>query len=155
MPSTISKISEIINSYPQFIFKEAIDFSWIPNKKIIYYNSTDKQALSLLIHEVSHALLEHNQHASDIDLIRIEQEAWTFAQNLAKQFNISITDEIIQLNLDTYRDWIHKRSICPKCRSTGFQIKATTYKCPACDNKWLVNQAKDHRLIRKNIKSAH
>lgn len=152
MPSTISIISSIISQYPQFIFQESDTFKWSPNENTIYYKSSDKNSVTLLIHELAHALMGHETYNSDIQLLSIERKAWDGAIELAKQFNCSISDEIIESNLDTYRNWLHERSTCPKCTATGMQIKKNTYSCLACSNQWKVNLAKNCGLKRRNIK---
>jgi len=154
MPSTTSKISEIIDNYSQFSFEKADTFSWQPSDNTIYYNPNDSNVLILLLHEVSHALMGHKQYSSDIGLLKIEQETWARTVELANSLDVTVCMDDIQLNLDTYRDWMHERSKCPSCKSTGVQIKLNTYECPACNNRWKVNQAKECRLKRQNIKNA-
>lgn len=151
MPSTISTISKILNNYPQFLFKESSDFSWSPSDNTIRYNPIDTNSASLLMHEIAHALLGHEQYKSDVKLLKIEQEAWDYAIKLAQALNITIPDQIVQSNLDTYRDWLHARSKCPECSSNGLQIKPVIYSCPVCSNKWQVNQARTCNLRRTKI----
>lgn len=151
MPSTASIILNIVDRYPQFKFEKSDDFLWSSADSVICYNPNDNNVLVLLLHELSHALLGHKLYLSDIQLLTIERQAWDYAINLAKSFNIAIPEEIIQSNLDTYRDWQHERSTCPKCTATGMQIKNNIYNCLACGHKWKVNQARNCRLQRRDI----
>lgn len=154
MPSTTSKISEIIDKYSQFSFKETDIFSWQPSDNTICYNPNDSNVLILLLHEISHAILGHKQYSSDIGLLKLEQETWGRTIELANSLDITVNADDIQANLDTYRDWMHERSKCPACKATGLQIKLNIYECPVCSHRWKVNQAKDCRLKRQNIKNA-
>lgn len=151
MPSTTSITLDIINKYPQFIFEKSDDFHWSSSDNTIHYNPSDSNSLGLLLHELSHALLGHKDYISDIQLISIERQTWDHAINLAKTFNVIIPDELVQSNLDTYRDWLHSRSTCPKCTATGMQTKKDVYGCLACNNRWKVNPAKNRRLRRHNL----
>jgi len=152
MPSTTLLLKSLKNKYPQFSFKKSDDFSWSHLDNTIFYDDTVDNFSVQLLHELSHALLSHSHYDSDIQLITIERQAWDYAAKLAPSFNIEISDEIIQLNLDTYRDWLHKRSTCPACQATGVQSQ-NTYKCLACNHQWQVNQARKCRLRRSSGKS--
>lgn len=151
MPSTTSITSEIINKYPQFIFEKSDNFYWSLPENTIYYNPSDINSLGLLLHELSHALLDHKDYTNDVQLISLERQAWDHAIILGKSFKVTITDELVQSNLNTYRDWLHSRSTCPKCTATGTQVKKDIYSCLACNNQWKVNSAKDCRLQRRNL----
>ena len=82
----------------------------------------------------------------------MEREAWDEVIKLAEKYNVSIDPKNIQLTLDTYRDWLHKRSTCPKCQANGVQDGAKSYQCVACSHKWRVNEARICALRRYNIK---
>ena len=151
MPSTTSILSSLKNKYPQFSFKQSDDFSWSFIDKTIFFDIKSDNLSILLIHELSHALLGHDQYENDIQLIIMERQAWDYAIKLAATFNIEIPDNIIQSNLDSYRNWLHKRSTCPKCHTTGVQSH-DIYKCLACNHHWRVNQAKKCSLRRYDVK---
>jgi len=147
MPLTTSLLKSLKNKYPQFSFKKGDDFSWSSSNNTIFYDNTADDFSILLVHELSHALLGHELYESDIQLIIIERQAWDYAVKLASSFDIEISDETIQLNLDTYRDWLHKRSTCPACQATGLQSQ-NVYKCLACNHQWQANQARKCNLRR-------
>lgn len=153
MPSTTSILNKVKNDYPQFVYKRGDSFLWSPSDRTIYYSDNlDSQAIFLL-HELSHALLGHTSYDQDIQLISMERSAWDHTKGLASQYNIDISDEVIQSNLDSYRDWLHSRSVCPKCGANGLQTDKKAYKCLACANKWAVNEARTCALRRYNINS--
>jgi tRNA(Ile2) C34 agmatinyltransferase TiaS len=101
-----------------------------------------------LLHELSHGLLNHADYNYDIELIAMECKAWDKVGELAKKYEIVINDNIIQLTLDTYRDWLHSRSTCPSCKATGIQDGKKSYSCLACGYKWRVNEARICALRR-------
>lgn len=88
----------------------------------------------LLLHELSHAILGHYSFNVDIERMKMESNAWEKAKELAKNYNIEMDDEFIQTELDTYRDWLHKKSRCPNCGLTRFQTPDSQYHCPRCEN---------------------
>lgn len=152
MPSTISLIKRLKTDYPQFIFKKASSFLWSHNEHTIYYTCEDDDC-SFLFHEVSHALLDHTDYRRDIELIAIEREAWDKAKEIATNYDVIVSDDFIQSNLDTYRDWLHTRSTCPICKATGLQTKKYAYKCLVCGHEWRVNEAKTCALRRYSDKA--
>lgn len=152
MQSTIQILKQLKDSYPQYSFKKSSRFYWSGMDKTIYYDISAKDSRILLLHELSHALLNHTKYDSDVQLLAMERQAWDHTIDLAKPFNISVSDDIIQSALDSYRDWLHARSTCPKCSATGMQTDAKTYKCSACNNIWQVNEARTCALRRYNKK---
>jgi Zn finger protein HypA/HybF involved in hydrogenase expression len=152
MPSTTTLLSRLKTYYPQFFFKLGDDFSWSASDNTIYYNNKIDDQPVFLLHELSHALLGHASYTSDIQLITMERQAWDHTMKLASKYNVTISDDMVQSNLDSYRDWLHSRSTCPKCQATGLQTKEYTYKCPACSNEWQVNEARICALRRYKLK---
>ncbi|MEI6053738.1 MAG: hypothetical protein WCQ49_00020 [Candidatus Saccharibacteria bacterium] len=151
MPSTTSILQNLKNNYPQFDFKPSDTFYWSFSDKSIYYDKDNKNDPLFLLHELSHAILGHNSYSQDIQLLVMERQAWDKTIELAKDYNIQIAEELIQLNLDSYRDWLHNRSKCPKCKENGIQINDKKYKCLVCGNTWLVNEARTCALRRYNL----
>lgn len=150
MPSIHSLIPLLKADYPQFTFKQGDDFLWSPSERTVYY-TFQKYGCGFLLHELSHGLLEHSEYSHDVELIAMEREAWDSALNLAKYYDMKIDDELIQSNLDTYRDWLHARSTCPTCDATGLQTKKHVYICPACSHIWKVNEARMCALRRSTV----
>lgn len=153
MPSLSSLISRLKKDYPHLVFTPAEEFRWSPTEQTVYIASYSLDSPAFCLHEVSHALLGHEKYQHDIDLLKFERDAWAFASNtLGPRYGITITDEVIQDNLDTYRDWLHARSTCPHCSATGIQQKSQQYHCVACGQTWKVNEARLCRLRRSQIK---
>lgn len=152
MLSTTSLLSRLKSDYPQFSFKLGDDFSWSSTDNAIYYRDGTNNDLAFLFHELSHAILGHTDYEQDIQLITMERQAWDYAVDLANSYNIAISDQIIQNTIDSYRDWLHMRSCCPKCKATGMQFEKNGYRCPACSHKWRVNEARLCALRRYKIK---
>lgn len=152
MPSTISILKQLKSSYPQFIFKKGDKFQWSPSENTIYYDSSSNSQAILLLHELSHALLGHSSYTRDIQLLSMERQAWDNTTELASTHGIAIDNNIVQSSLDSYRDWLHSRSSCPKCTANGLQTSKLIYKCSACKQEWKVNEARTCALRRYNIK---
>lgn len=146
MPLTLSLLETLKHDFPHIDFYKGDIFRWSPSDKIVYYVNT-KDAASLL-HEVAHAALGHTRYHYDIELLRMEREAWDQAINLAKKYSVDISSEHIESILDTYRDWLHDRSLCPTCTATGIQIEANHYSCLACSDEWRANEARVCALRR-------
>ena len=153
MPSTISLIKRLRIDYPQFIFKKASNFLWSHSDHTIYYANMDGNYNGFLLHELSHGILNHTNYNRDVELIAMESEAWDKTKELAVNYGVLIDDDFIQSTLDTYRDWLHKRSTSPKCQATGLQTKTYTYTCLVCGHSWRVNEAKTCALRRYSYKS--
>lgn len=142
------RISNVINDHPQFRFQLSDDFYWSSSNNTIYYTTQDKYCLELLLHELSHAILNHCLFSFDIELIAMERQAWDYAKKLALSYEAEISDNFIQDQLDTYRDWIHDRSTCPQCKANGLQATKSSYQCFACRSEWTVNDARERQLKR-------
>lgn len=151
MQSTTSILEQIKNNYPQFSFKKGEKFLWSSSDNTIYYGSLAADGIVSLLHELSHALLGHSCYGQDVQLITMERQAWDYTLKLAPIYNVTITDEIVQSNLDSYRDWLHARSTCPNCHANGLQTDKFKYKCPVCNNSWRVNEARTCALRRYKI----
>lgn len=150
MQSINSLINQLRNDFPDILFEKGDFFSWSPIKNTVYYS--ENEDIRLLIHELAHAVLGHTSYDRDIELIKIETTAWEKTKELAEKYQINIDDDFIQSNLDTYREWIHQRSICPDCHSNGLQFKKDTYECVVCRTKWTVNDSKFSALRRHKTK---
>lgn len=141
---TKTVVDQLALAYPAINFAAGKTFMWNPsNQTILYANdrvNTPAGSWSLL-HEVGHALSNHTEFSSDLGLIKIEVEAWNKAKEIAKEFNIDIEEDHIQNCLDSYRDWLKKRSTCPDCNTVNMQHKDKSYKCANCPCKWSVSES--------------
>lgn len=149
MPLTTMLPDTLASAFPDLIFEPSDDFRWLPTKRTVQFDPTDQSLSERLLHEVAHSLLKHTSYSRDIELIGMERDAWYYAENtLAPRFGIGFMHEIIDDDMDTYRDWLHARSSCPYCSATGLQTAASEYSCVACGGKWRVNRAIGCQLRR-------
>ena len=118
---------------PSLRFVEGAKFAFRPPKTIVLGPPEPFWEL-LALHEVSHAILKHKCFKMDVERLRMESDAWEKAKELAKAYGVEVNEDMIQGELDTYRDWLHKKSRCPKCGLTRFQTSDSKYHCPRCEN---------------------
>jgi hypothetical protein len=129
-------------------FSQGDEFRWDHTSKTVFYLSTDPDVASYLLHEAGHAALSHQDYPDDINLVAMERAAWDKATALGKQYTVALSDHIIEDALDSYRNWLHSRSTCPSCGSTGIQTSYQAYECLACHTRWKVNEARSCALRR-------
>jgi hypothetical protein len=141
-------VAKLVVDYPQIQFSPGVTNCWSPQSNQILYAGADKAAEASVIHELAHALLGHKAYASDLELLRKEVDAWDKAIELAQVYGVAISDDHIQHCLDTYRDWVHKRSLCPICVVSGLQQNAATYRCLNCSASWRVTTQRLSRPYR-------
>jgi hypothetical protein len=150
-------INKLLESYPRLKFTAGKQFSWSPETQEIFYKSDAKgrKAAWSLLHETGHALLGHKTYGADYELLRLEMAAWQKARQLATSLKIKIDQDHIEDCLDTYRDWLHKRSLCPNCSTQCLQQKDYLhYRCYNCHTVWKVGNNRFTRSYRKTKKSA-
>ena len=153
MPSIPSLLDQVADDYPTIRFQAGDDFLWNPGDCVIVYDLNSAHLSERLLHELSHAELEHAVYDSDIELIGLERDAWHHAKSvLAPRYGQRIATDVIEDDLDTYRDWLHARSLCPHCQQNGLQTAERQYTCLVCQTTWSVNQAIGCAL-RRYIKS--
>ncbi len=128
-------------------------FFWSPADKTVHYDSSSKgkEALWSLLHETGHALLGHTHYYSDVELVQMEVSAWEKAKDIGQAHKITINEDHIQDCLDSYRDWLYKRSLCPDCHLSGVQVASRVYVCIFCQKKWRVSTERFCRPYRKAI----
>lgn len=153
MVKTGSLVDKLIADYPNIHFIKGDDFYWSPSTQTVFYRSTktieDKRTL---LHELAHGLLAHESFSRDVLLLGMEREAWSYAhERLAPRYEVYIDDAVIDAALDSYRDWLHRRSRCPQCEMNGVQKNPDTYRCLACAISWHVNDARRCQLRRVTI----
>lgn len=150
MPSTRSLIARLRRDFTNIRFTRGDTFRWSPHERTVYYiDDTDAPSL---IHEIAHAILGHSTYLRDIELIKMERDAWNYAATtLSKKYDTPIDEDTVQDALDTYRNWLHARSVCPDCRAVGLQTDIRTYTCLACRTSWQVNEARTCALRRYTL----
>ena len=68
---------------------------------------------------------------------------------LAPRYRVKWDEDFAEGQLDTYREWIDKRSRCPKCDCTGWQTDDGDYRCPLCVVEWGVGADVTRQVYRK------
>ena len=145
-------VSQLRADYPEFKFTLSNIAHWSAHDQTVYFSkSSDKITL---IHELGHAIRGHRTFIQDIELLRIECEAWQTARQIAPKYQLSIKEDTVQNALDSYRDWLHARSRCPNCKNAGIQSRENYYRCPLCLTAWQANDARQCGLRRRIKKPA-
>lgn len=148
-------IEKLAKDYPQFKFVHGTEEQWSPKTMTISYNP-DQPALKIrygTLHELAHALLGHTDYQSDFELLKLEAKAWELASSIGKKYGVQIDQDHIQNCLDTYRDWLHRRSKCPTCGMHVLQDSSASYRCHNCGEKWNVSSGRFVRSYRRRDKS--
>jgi len=146
-----SIINQVNSSIPGIKLIAGDSFSWSPAHQAITYNESklnEPEGVWALLHEIAHAQKQHSSYSSDLELLKIEVEAWDLAKIIGKNLNVLIDDDHIQNCLDTYRDWLHRRSSCPNCKIVCLQVTSTKYNCHNCLTSWTVTTSKFCRPYR-------
>lgn len=144
-------IAKLASDFPQYKFAPGTEEQWSPKTQTIYYNP-DQPVLKIrygTLHELSHALLEHTDYTSDFELLKLEAKAWELAASIGKKYGVSIDHDHIQNCLDTYRDWLHRRSKCPICGVHALQDSPKSYRCHNCGESWHVTNDRFVRSYRR------
>lgn len=136
--------------FPHLSFVESETFCWSPEtQEVMYATISGKSSVWSLLHETSHALLGHTSYRTDFELIRLEVKAWEKAKTLAQQFDIVIDENHVQDCLDSYRDWLYARSVCPHCSNKSLQqADLKHYQCFNCHAVWKVTPSRFCRAYR-------
>ncbi len=145
-------INRLKVEYPGVNFELGDRFTWSPEHQTVFYKASTPADIVdswSLLHEVGHAILKHNNYKTDFELVQMEAAAWQKALALSKKYEVKIDQDHVQDCLDTYRDWLHKRSLCPECSLSSLQIDEKTYKCLNCSAQWQVSKSKLCRSYRR------
>ena len=125
-------LKKLQSDHPELIFKPGPKFSFLPPKTIILGPPQENYEL-LTLHELSHALLKHKDYTQLIKLLKIETEAWDKARELAQKYYIPFDEDFAESKLDTYRNHLHKKSLCVTCHQPRPQKQDGQFYCPLCD----------------------
>lgn len=148
-------LSRLKSDYSDINFAEGESFYWSPKDRTVFYPLADAKSEVddwSLLHEVSHGILDHTDYTSDFELVRLEVEAWDKARQIAKNYGLTVDPDHIEDCLDTYRDWLHRRSTCPECGLVSTQSDSHTYSCFNCKSVWQVSNSRFCRPYRRLIK---
>lgn len=153
-------VARLEADYPELRFRSGKRFMFRPPRTVVYegflegrrgngdYEEGADEAFDggrgelewglQLLHEVGHALSGHRVFRTDPERIRMEREAWERARELAERYraagyNVYYDEDFVEAALDTYRDWLHRRSACPECGLTRYQTVDGRWHCPGCE----------------------
>lgn len=149
-------LNKLTARFPELQFVAGSQFCWSPESQEIFYKPGaigSRDSWSLL-HETGHALLVHRSYQADFELVQMEVAAWQQARTLAQELSITIDEDYIQDCLDTYRDWLYQRSLCPNCSTQCMQqADFKHYRCFNCHTTWRVTANRFARAYRscKNV----
>lgn len=142
-------LERLARDYPTVKFVAGQSFYWSPSTRQVFYKLGDSPKPWSVLHEVAHALLGHLHYSTDYELLRLEIAAWEEAKNLAKRYKITIDDSHVQNCIDSYRDWLYKRSLCPNCGTHCMQCDdGKYYQCFNCHSRWQVTSSRLCRPYR-------
>ena len=130
-------ISSLRNDYPHLNFRPGPIDRWSASTGDIDYSQPVNP--DHVLHEVGHALLRHNNYQLDIELLKIEADAWAKAREIAPRYGYEIKQIYINDCLETYKQWLLRRSRCPECQLVGIQNENRQYSCPNCQLHWKVS----------------
>jgi len=123
----------LIRDFFDFKFVLGAKFSFRPPKTIVI-GPPELFSRLLVLHELGHAVCGHRDFRMDITRLKMENQAWEEAKKLAVRYEIEVNEDVVQDELDTYRDWLHQKSRCPICGLTRFQTPDSQYHCPRCES---------------------
>ena len=130
--SEVEFFERVLEDYPELRLRMGQKFAFRPPKTIVV-GPVEPFSRLLFLHEVSHAVCGHRSFKMDVERLKMEMEAWEKARELASFYSVRTDEDLIQAELDTYRDWLHQKSRCPKCGLTRFQTPDSLYHCPLCE----------------------
>lgn len=132
-------VEELRGLYPQFWFREGKIFKYRPGKTIFLGPMQPNYGL-LTLHELGHALCNHKDYKTLIQRLKIESEAWERAKTVLnehpewlKKYKIEYDEDFVEEQLDTYRDWLHRKTLCKDCGLTCYQTADGRLHCPSCE----------------------
>lgn len=131
-----SLIRRLREDFPGVVFEVGERFMFRPPVTVFY--SPDFEGLPgnkialLTLHEAAHAVLKHKDYDEDIQLLKMESEAWERVKEFCAMYDVVWDEDFVQDRLDSYRDWLHARSLCPVCQVSGYQDEQLNYHCPMC-----------------------
>jgi hypothetical protein len=139
--TSLPDLTTIAADFPGVKFEPHHQFYWSASKSTVFYNADELDnhaGMSHLLHELGHALCDHQVFTSGIGLVRLEAEAWDKAAELAKKYDTTISERLKDYCMNSYRDWLHLRSKCPECGAHGAETDQNKYKCFNCFTSWRV-----------------
>lgn len=145
-------LQQLQSDYPYINFEISEYTRWQPETNTVFYEPDSPTVIWSLLHETGHIISGHKSYKLDVQLVMMEAEAWKVAENISKKYGMKIDPDHIQDCLDSYRDWLHGRSLCPNCEVTCVQAEAKNYFCGNCNQSWKVSSSRFCRTYRQKQK---
>lgn len=120
-------------------FRQSKKFYWNSKNNVVYYNPQllmDNIGRQSLLHEIGHAVLGHIDYKFDMELLKMEIDAWKIAEKYARTFQVRITKNYLAESLNSYLNWVKSRATCPACSNFGLQNQEAQYVCASCYFLW-------------------
>ena len=138
MPGSLPKnrggiITRLEADLPDLRFVFGRKFAFRAPRTIVVPDDFKESDSLLVLHEVGHALTGRFNFQTEAERLRIEVLAWGEARKLAEKYGVFVDEDLIQGELDTYRNWLHQKSRCPNCGLTRFQTPDGAFHCPRCE----------------------
>ena len=134
-------LETIKEAYPEFSFRPGSKFLFRPPKSIRYIESDDNFRL-LLLHELSHALLGHFSFDRSLERLQIERDAWSKTRELCLFHSVPFDEEFAEAELNTYRDWVHQKTLCKRCGLSCLEVSSESLYCPFCQKYYKKSRPK-------------
>lgn len=129
-------LPKVKSDFPDFRFVTGARFSFRPPRTIVRPKELgevfDGTNSLLLLHEVGHAIMGHRDFKTEVGRLKMEVEAWEKARELCDRYGVVFDENLVESELDTYRDYLHQKSRCPDCGLTRFQTPDGVFHCPKC-----------------------
>ncbi len=126
-------LAKVRGDYPEVKFVAGKRFSFRPPRTVVFCDESDDTAPLLLLHELGHFLTGRFDFKTEVERLKIEVMAWEKAKELAPLYGVFVDEDLIENELDSYRDFLHQKSRCPLCGLTRFQTPDSVFHCPKCD----------------------
>ncbi len=128
-------LKDLISAYPEFTFRPGKKFSFRPPKSIHYLEDNDNFRF-LLLHELAHALLGHFSFSTSLERLKIERDAWEKTRSLCAEYKIPFDESLAEAELNTYRDWVHQKTLCKCCGLSCLELNSESLYCPFCQKTY-------------------
>lgn len=131
-------LAKVRGDYLDLKFVSGRKFAFRPPRTIVIPFASletieDARDVQLLFHEIGHAIMGHRDFKTEVGRLKMEVEAWEKARELAERYGVEFDEELALTELDSYREWLHQKSRCPRCGLTRFQTPDSLWHCPRCD----------------------
>ena len=130
-------LAKIRGDYPEVRLVNGKRFSFRSPRTVVFVDTNKGSEVDsaplLLLHELGHFLTGKWDFKTEVERVKIEVMAWEKARELAPSYGVFADEDLIEAELDSYREFLHQKSRCPDCGLTRFQTPDKIWHCPKCD----------------------